>query len=145
MDGEDKKKKAPPAPKTYTLKDIVKMDDFDAYSSIGKMVISQKPTAEKYGFGTSTRKQRDKAYQSKALVKSQFIGKTSPGPHADYHYEDPADKFKYEVAPKWIIGVKEVDEDGNEIAIKPSEYKPKYAHYDIQDLEVCRDSINIVD
>ena len=72
---EKKKKKEPSPPKTYALRDVIDFEKSDAYSSLGKMVPSQKPTAAKYGFGTSTRKAQEKVYQSKALVKSQFLGK----------------------------------------------------------------------
>ena len=74
MDKEEQEKKPEP-PKTYALRDIVDFEKSDAYSSIGKMILSHKPTAEKYGFGTASREKQQKVYQSKELVKAQFIGR----------------------------------------------------------------------
>lgn len=68
------------------------------------MVPSKKPTAPKYGFGTSTREGQENVYQSKSLVKQQFIGKNSADIPRGYHHEKAENKFKYKVDPAWKFG-----------------------------------------
>ena len=42
--------------KIYTWKDLLKFESRQMYSSIGKMVVSQKGTKPMFSFGTATRK-----------------------------------------------------------------------------------------
>jgi len=58
----------------YGLNDLAALDDKDHYSGFGKMILSKKPTEPKYGFGKAIREKQEKVYQSKQLVKTQFIG-----------------------------------------------------------------------
>jgi len=98
-DDDENKKKAPSPPKTYTIKDVVDFESNDIYSAFGRMYLSQKPTAEKYGFGKADRNSQNKVYNSKAHSKTQFIGKTSIGPNFE-----GTDVFDYDKAPGWIFG-----------------------------------------
>ena len=69
MDGKkDEEKKAPE--KIYTWKDLYQFEHKSIYSSIGKMVVSEKLTYPKYSFGSSTRKQMEKVYSNAAMVKT---------------------------------------------------------------------------
>jgi len=79
QEGQQKQKKQQPQ---INLEDI-SIETQNYYSSLGKMVQSNKPTAAKYGFGSSTRKAQQKVYQSKQLVKSQFIGKSGSDSRED--------------------------------------------------------------
>lgn len=121
MDDDENKKKAPSPPKTYTIKDVVDFECNDIYSAFGRMNMSKKPTAPKYGFGKADRAKMAKVYQSKAQCKSQFIGKTSPGPNFE-----GTDNFDYDKAPGWIFG----HEFRNTLDIKQP-----YDHYDRVDAD----------
>lgn len=48
--------------RSYSYYDIIRMESKQIYSSIGEMIDSKKPTAPKYGFGTSDRKNRKKVF-----------------------------------------------------------------------------------
>lgn len=52
---EDEEKKEPE--KIYTWKDLLTFEHKSMYSSIGRMVLSDKTTKPKFSFGTATRKQ----------------------------------------------------------------------------------------
>lgn len=71
------------------------------YSSIGKMRLSAKATAPCYGFGTADRQKQAKIFQSKELCKTQFVGKTSPGPNYEVRHTD---KYYYKEDPHWSFG-----------------------------------------
>jgi len=64
----------------YTRQDMIKAEHPKLYSTIGKTVESIKPSAPIYSFGKAERKDMEKVFCSKALVKTQFICKASPGP-----------------------------------------------------------------
>ena len=64
-------------PKVYSYLDLLQFESKEKYSSIGRMLISTKPSAPKYGFGTADRQKQAKVFQSKELSKTAFIGKTS--------------------------------------------------------------------
>lgn len=96
---EEVKKKEPTPPKTYTMKDLVDFEDNDVYTAFGRMNLSTKPTAPKYGFGKAHRNDGEKVYFSKTHCKSQFLGKTSKGPNFE-----GCDKFAYGKAPGWVFG-----------------------------------------
>ena len=89
----------PPPPTQYTQEDLLLMENPQVYSSIGKTLLSTRPSAPQYGFGTSTRAQHLKVFQNKQLVKTQFVGKTGPGPVYNVH-----DKVQYPKAPSWGFG-----------------------------------------
>jgi len=48
--------------KVYTWKDLEQFKSKQIYSSIGRMVVSNKKTSGKYSFGTSTRKNAQKLF-----------------------------------------------------------------------------------
>lgn len=59
----------------YGINDLMAIENQDHYSGFGKMVLSKVPTNPKYGFGKAIREKQEKVYQSKVLVKQQFLGK----------------------------------------------------------------------
>ena len=61
-------------PKVSSYYDLLQFESPNKYSGFGKMVVSHKPSAPKYGFGTADRQQQAKVFQSKALSKT-FVGK----------------------------------------------------------------------
>lgn len=61
-------------PKVYSYFDLLQFESPNKYSGFGKMTISTKPSAPKYGFGTADRQKQAKVFQSKALSKT-FVGK----------------------------------------------------------------------
>lgn len=67
----------PVVKKIYTQRDLLEFETPDMYSSIGKMKLSQKPSAPSHGFGTSTRQKQQKVFHSQELSKTQFIGKVN--------------------------------------------------------------------
>lgn len=101
----------------YGVKDMAIIENPQTYSTFGKIADSQKTTAPSFGFGTSTRKTREKVFTSKKLSKTQFIGKEGPGPIYTPHFipkkNDPAYSF------------------GNDV--RGRDYQPKYDHYRIAD------------
>jgi len=88
----------PKMKKNYTYDDLMKFQDPNMYSSIGKMKISGKDTAPSFSFGTATRAKQQKIFQSKELSKTQFLGKTSQGPNYEVR---GSDKYYYRDPPKW--------------------------------------------
>jgi|JI6StandDraft_1071083.scaffolds.fasta_scaffold05095_5 hypothetical protein len=66
--------------RSYSYFDIIKMESKQIYSSIGEMLDSKKPTAPKYGFGTSDRKIRKKQYDGEAIAKIDLAGQIGNGP-----------------------------------------------------------------
>ena len=60
--------------KSYTYQDLLKFQNPDIYSSIGKMKVSTMRTEPSMSFGTASRDKQQKIFQSKELCKSQFIG-----------------------------------------------------------------------
>ena len=63
-----------------SARDVIKIEKPKIYSTIGKTIESGKPSAPMYSFGRAERKDTEKVFCSKALVKTQFICKESPGP-----------------------------------------------------------------
>jgi len=113
----------PVVPKTYNYGDLVEFQPQNLYSAIGKMTLSTKNTAPAYGFGTSNRQKMAKVFQSDELAKTQFIGKTSPGPNYEVRHTD---KYYYIDDPKWSFG-KQVRNTLNTGA--------KHAYYTRQDVD----------
>lgn len=74
--------------KIYNYNDLIEFQPEDLYSSIGKMKVSTKSTAPAYGFGTASRQKQAKVFQSQELSKTQFVGKTSPGPNYEVRHTD---------------------------------------------------------
>ncbi|EAS00318.1 sperm-tail PG-rich repeat protein (macronuclear) [Tetrahymena thermophila SB210] len=97
----DKVEEEQAPPKIYTYIDLLKFENPEIYSSFGKMRLSHKTTAPKYGFGTADRNKQAKVFQNKELAKTNFAGKSSPGPAYDVR---DTDYFTYQKAPKWKIG-----------------------------------------
>jgi len=75
--------------------------DSNPYTSIGKMTVSGKPTAPAIRFGTASRDKQQKIFQSKELSKTQFLGKTSPGPNYEVRHTD---KYYFSNDPTWTFG-----------------------------------------
>jgi len=96
---EDRKKEKPEVPATYTMRDLIDFEDNEIYSGFGRMNLSNKPTAPRYGFGKAHRNDGEKVYFSKKHCKAQFLGKTSKGPNFE-----GTDVFAYKKAPGWIMG-----------------------------------------
>lgn len=113
----------PVVKKVYTYQDLLEFQNLDMYSSIGKMRLSAKATAPAFGFGTADRQKQAKIFQSKELCKTQFIGKTSPGPNYEVRHTD---KYYYTEDPKWSFG-KQVRNTLNT--------GPKHAYYTRQDVD----------
>jgi len=110
-------------PKTYGYEDLIEFEPQNLYSAIGKMTLSTKHTMPAYGFGTSNRQKQAKVYQSDELSKTQFIGKTSPGPNYDVRHTD---KYYFKEDPTWSFG-KQVRNTLNTGA--------KHAYYTRQDVD----------
>jgi len=110
-------------PRVYTYDDLLQFQNQQLYSSIGKMTISQKPTAPAFGFGTADRKKAAKVFQSKELCKTQFHSTASPGPNYEVRHTD---KFYYKDDPTWSFG-KEIRNTLNT--------GPKHAYYNRQDVD----------
>jgi len=71
---QQEEEEKPVVRKVYTQRDLLDFQPPNMYSSIGKMNLSQKPSAPIYGFGTSDRKQQAKVFHSKELSTTQFVG-----------------------------------------------------------------------
>jgi hypothetical protein len=76
----DKENQAVVQQVNYTRQDLIKAEHPKLYSTIGKTVESIKPSAPIYSFGKAERKDMEKVFCSKGLVKTQFMCKASPGP-----------------------------------------------------------------
>ena len=53
----------------YTTRDVIKAENPKLYSTIGKTIESIKPSAPLYSFGKAERKDYEKVFCSKGLVK----------------------------------------------------------------------------
>ena len=53
----DKKEGSETEDRVYNWKDLLKYENKQIYTSIGRMVLSNRRSKPRYGFGTSTRKQ----------------------------------------------------------------------------------------
>lgn len=73
VDKKEEEVRAPP--KTYSYADLLKFENPQLYSSIGKMITSEKPSAAKYGFGTADRNKQAKVFTNKDMAKTEFWGK----------------------------------------------------------------------
>jgi hypothetical protein len=123
MHNQHEEEEKPVIPKAYEYEDLLNFQPQNLYSSIGKMNLSTKSTAPAYGFGTSNRQKMAKVFQSDELARTQFIGKTSPGPN--YEVRD-TDKYYYKDDPIWSFG-KQVRNTLNT--------GPKHAYYTRQDVD----------
>lgn len=97
--------------RSYSYYDIIKMESKQIYSSIGDMLDSRKPTAPKYGFGTTDRKTRKKQYDGEDIAKIDLAGQIGNGPASYFPTQEvlvrsdstklvvergnPTDKFKF--------------------------------------------------
>jgi hypothetical protein len=109
--------------RSYSYNDLLKFKDASTYSAIGKMRESNHPNQPEYSFGTATRDKGEKIYQSKELCKSQFLGKTSPGPNYEVRHTD---KYYYKNEPTWTF---------NAAARNTLETGARYAHYHRADVD----------
>lgn len=88
--------------KTYTYQDLVKFSNLDVYSGFGEVKESNKPSAPKFSFGTSTRDAEPKKFTNKETAWIDCFGtlvfnagkQTPKGPNYNVH-----DKFLYSKAP----------------------------------------------
>lgn len=86
--------------KVYTYQDLIKFSNTEIYSAFGDVKESQKPSAPKFSFGTSTRQAEPKKFVSKQMALVDCYGKQTPkGPNYI-----PTDKFNYTKDPSWKIG-----------------------------------------
>ena len=91
---KDNEEAKPAAVPNYTYMDLIKFENPQVYSSIGKMLSSDKITMPKYSFGTADRKGQAKVYSNKNMAKTDFAGKYSPGP---IYQVAGTDKFTYNI------------------------------------------------
>lgn len=99
----------------------------EAYSSIGKMVLSSKQSMPVFGFGTSDRDKEQKRYVSDEMSKSIHVAKYSPGPN----YDILDHKFQYKEQPRPRIGT----------AVRNTlETGAKYDHYHRGDVDFAPDN-----
>jgi hypothetical protein len=120
---QPEEERKPVEKKVYSYNDLLEFKNPQVYSSIGKMQLSQRQTAPSFGFGTSSRAKQAKVYQDEALSRTQFVGKTSPGPNYEVRHTD---KYYYKDDPKWSFG-KDVRNTLNTGA--------KHAYYTRQDID----------
>jgi hypothetical protein len=78
---EEKEKKETKAPQVYNLQDVAQFENTEGLSSFGRMVSSLKPSAANFKFGSSSRDQQEKVFQSKNMMKAQFLGNPMPRAH----------------------------------------------------------------
>jgi len=123
MHHQQDEEEKPVEKKIYNYNDLLEFQPGDLYSSIGKMKLSTKNTAPAYGFGTASRQKQAKVFQSQELSKTQFVGKTSPGPNYEVRHTD---KYYYRDDPHWSFG-KQVRNTLNT--------GPKHAYYTRQDVD----------
>ena len=71
---EKKKEEVKLIPKTYTYTDLLKFENPQAYSSLGKVPLSTKRSAPKFSFGSADRSQQAKKYVNKELAAIDFAG-----------------------------------------------------------------------
>jgi len=123
MHHQHEEEEKPVVPKVYDYEDLIEFQPKNIYSAIGRMTLSTKNTAPSYGFGTSNRQKQAKVFQSEEFAKTQFVGKTSPGPNYEVRHTD---KYYYDEDPTWSFG-KQVRNTLNT--------GPKHAYYTRQDVD----------
>ena len=74
---EDKKVK-----RSFSYQDIVNLESKNLYSSVGKMINSQKPTAYRATFGKAERKDSKKVLEPAKMAEIDNIGSATKGPGA---------------------------------------------------------------
>ena len=60
--------------KTYTYQDLIKFSNLDVYSGFGEVKESNKPSAPKFSFGTSTRDAEPKKFTNKETAWIDCFG-----------------------------------------------------------------------
>lgn len=105
-------------PFRFTSQPKKQLLDNVGYSSFGKMILSDKITEPGYIIGRAHRDKHNTGLSKKQL-KTQLLGKTSPG--CVYNVKDD---FTVPKNPEWSIGNAER---------VPLDNKEKYEHYFIQD------------
>lgn len=93
--------------RSYSYQDIVNLESKNLYSSVGKMINSQKPTAYRATFGKAERKDAKKVIEPAKMAELDNFGRATKGPGAYLppRYEvddgktiemaDPTEKFQY--------------------------------------------------
>lgn len=69
---------ANPIQTRYTYRDLIQFENPQAYSSIGKMLLSIRATEPAYSFGSASRDKQQKVFQSKEMSKTQYLGIVKP-------------------------------------------------------------------
>ena len=64
--------------KVYTYQDLIKFSNMDIYSGFGEVKESNKPSAPKFSFGTSTRDAEPKKFQNKEMARIDCYGTHPP-------------------------------------------------------------------
>lgn len=81
-----------------TYQDLLQFENYEIYSSLGKMYESNRRTAPLYGFGTAERERLHKQFISNDLAKITLVGKNSIGPNYQV-----TDEFDYKKAPAFSV------------------------------------------
>ena len=115
--------KKPKIEKFYNKSDLLTYENMQRFSAFGQMYSSSKKTQPKISFGKATRSKNEKIYQSKALSKTQFLGKQGPGPKYQPDYKPLLKKL-----PKWSFGTSKRNN------IKKN--KGKYDFYELEDIRL---------
>ena len=68
--------------KTYTYNDIVNLESKNLYSSMGKMIDSNKKSSSKATFGKAERSKSNKVLEPFRMAERDNYGKESKGPSA---------------------------------------------------------------
>ena len=115
-------------PNDLTKDDIPLVENNKIYSMFGKVLESQKLTSPIYSFGRANRREQDKIFQSKALIKTQFLCKASPGPIYKYDCNVIKPRSK-------SIGFSNL--------ARNNDTKKPYIYYDLNDINFDPDSSKI--
>ena len=77
---EETKNQAAILQTNYTVDDMIIAENHKTYSMFGQILESNKLSAPCYTFSRADRKEGEKIFTSKSLIKTQFLCKGSPGP-----------------------------------------------------------------
>ncbi len=130
-EGADKENQVVVQQVNYTRQDMIKAEHPKLYSIIGKTVESIKPSAPIYSFGKAERKDMEKVFCSKGLVKTQFMCKASPGP-----IYNPTINPIVKTGPKYSFAGIERDQNSKEpydyYLLQDAEFDPIGAHIKVK-------------
>lgn len=71
----EKKEEIKKEQQVYTYNDLIKFENPQAYSSLGKVPLSNNLSAPKFSFGSADRGNQAKLYHNKDLAKIDFAGR----------------------------------------------------------------------